>query len=127
MCEISKKIIKMQGTPGTGYSGKIKIKMAALSVNQAWQGRRFKTPEYKRYERDLLLLLPCISIPKNKLKLTLVIGFKNTLSDIDNIAKPLIDILQKKYKFNDKQIYELHLFKVITDKPFIDIDIAGLY
>jgi Holliday junction resolvase RusA-like endonuclease len=53
MCEISKKIIKMQGTPGTGYSGKIKIEMAALSVNQAWQGRRFKTPEYKRYERDL--------------------------------------------------------------------------
>lgn len=117
----------MQGTPGTGYSGKIKIEMAALSVNQAWQGRRYKTPEYKRYERDLLLLLPNISIPKNKLKLTLKIGFKNKLSDLDNPVKLILDILQKKYKFNDSQIYELHLIKEITDKPFIDIDFEGLY
>lgn len=105
----------------------MKIEITPLSVNKCWQGRRFKTLEYKRYERDLLLLLPNIPIPKNKLKLTIKIGFKNTLSDIDNIAKPLIDILQKKYKFNDKQIYELHLYKEITDKPFIDIDFEGLY
>lgn len=113
--------MSLRGTPGTGHSGKIKINMAAMSVNQAWQGRRFKTPEYKRYERDLLFLLPCISIPKENIKLTLKIGFKNRLSDLDNPVKLILDILQKKYKFNDSQIYELHLYKEITDKPFIDI------
>ena len=105
----------------------MKIEIKPLSVNEAWQGRRFKTVAYKRYERELLLLLPNISIPKNKLKLTLKIGFKNKASDIDNISKPLIDIFQKKYDFNDSQIYELHLYKEISEKPFIEFDFEGLY
>jgi hypothetical protein len=34
------------------------LKISALSVNQAWQGRRFKTKKYKDYEEHLLLILP---------------------------------------------------------------------
>lgn len=40
----------------------------------------------------------------------------NTLSDIDNPTKLILDILQKRYGFNDKMIYELNLKKEIVKK-----------
>ena len=38
----------------------IELKYKPLSVNICWQGKRFKTTEYKKYERDLLMILPQI-------------------------------------------------------------------
>jgi len=92
------------------------IKIKSLSVNNAWAGRRFKTPAYKSYETEMFYLLPKIKVPKGSLKLTVTFGFSNSVSDIDNPLKPFIDILQKKYDFNDKQIYHLEIFKIIVDK-----------
>ena len=37
---------------------KIYIPIKPLSVNEAWQGKRFKTNKYQKYERDMLILLP---------------------------------------------------------------------
>lgn len=99
----------------------MRIEITPLSVNKCWQGKRYKTNDYKRYERDLLLLLPKVPFPKENIKLTLKIGFKNKASDIDNVLKPLLDILQKKYNFDDKEINELHIYKEITKTPFIEI------
>jgi len=31
---------------------KIEIPIKPLTVNKAWQGRRFKTPAYKQYEKN---------------------------------------------------------------------------
>lgn len=87
-----------------------------LSVNQCWRGRRFKTPEYKAYEKELLYTLPNLKVPEPPYKVTFVVGFSNRRSDIDNFLKPLIDIMQKKYGFDDKDIYELYVKKVITKK-----------
>lgn len=89
----------------------VKVKIKPLSVNQTWAGRRFKTPKYKAYEQEMFYLLPSIKIPPGKLKLKIEYGFSNKLSDIDNPTKPFIDILQKKYNFNDKMIYKLDLEK----------------
>ena len=36
----------------------MRINLKPLSVNQAWMGRKFKTPAYKKYEADMLILLP---------------------------------------------------------------------
>ena len=41
----------------------IKINLKPLSVNNAWQGKRFKTPEYNKFERDCLLMMPNMHIP----------------------------------------------------------------
>jgi Holliday junction resolvase RusA-like endonuclease len=103
----------------------MKIEIKPLSVNQAWQGKRFKTPRYKQYEKDLMLLLPYKSIGKGKIKIDIVFGFSSTSSDIDNPLKPFLDILQKKYQINDKQIYLLNVRKYITKKgfEFINFDI----
>ena len=38
-------------------------------------------------------------------------GFSSAASDLDNGLKPIIDILQKKYRFNDKEIHEIHARK----------------
>jgi len=102
----------------------INIDIKALSVNRAWQGRRFKTKEYKRYEEELLWLLPKVKIPEGKLKIVIEVGFKNKLSDVDNIAKPLIDILQKKYGFNDREVYKLEMEKKIVKKEYIKFNIG---
>ena len=81
-----------------------KISIKPLSVNQAWQGRRFKTPAYKTYEQAVLLSLPKLTIPDGLLVLRLEFGHSNKLSDIDNGIKPFLDCLQKKYGFNDNKV-----------------------
>ena len=75
-----------------------------LSVNKAWQGQRFKTNEYKTYEQHLLYTLPAAKLPKAPYSIYFEFGLSNALSDWDNPVKPLQDILQKKYGFNDKEI-----------------------
>ena len=106
-----------------------KIKIKALSVNKAWQGRRFKTKEYTSYEAELFYKLPKMEISKTeKLFISLTIGYSNKLADIDNFVKPFLDVLQKKYGFNDSQIYEMHIMKTITEKgkEFIEFDLVKL-
>ena len=64
----------------------------ALSVNKCWQGQRFKTPEYKNYERALLFLLPKFEMPKPPYILKIEVGFSNTVIEtepLENIA-PLL-------------------------------------
>lgn len=96
-----------------------------LSVNEVWQGKRFKTQKYKNYETELLYKLPNLKVPKDELVLTLKVGYSSKLADIDNFVKPFQDVLQKKYSFNDSQIYELHIYKFIVPKgsEFIEFEI----
>lgn len=103
----------------------MRIAVKPLSVNEAWKGRRYKTATYKRYERAVFFMLPKITVPKSKLRINLTFGFSNSGADIDNPVKPILDILQKRYKFNDNQIYELNLKKEIVKKgsEFIEIKI----
>ena len=82
-----------------------KIAVKPLSVNDAWKGRRFKTDNYKAYERAVLLSLPRkLTIPEGLLCLRLEFGFSSKSSDWDNPVKPFQDILQKKYNFDDNRI-----------------------
>lgn len=66
--------------------------------------------------------------PDGPLYLKIVFGFSNKASDIDNPVKPFIDILQKKYKFNDKRIYCLQVDKkdVKKGEEYIYFRIEGL-
>jgi len=86
-------------------------KIKPLSVNECWQGKRYKTDKYKEYEQYLLYTLPRMSIPEGQLSIVYEFGFSNIQSDIDNPVKPLQDILQKKYRFNDSSIYECKIIK----------------
>ena len=105
----------------------MKIDIKPLSVNQCFQGRRFKTPKYKQYETELLYLLPKINVPNGLLTLKVVFGLSSKLNDIDNGLKPFIDVLQKKYNFNDRDIYKLEVEKEIVKKgkEYIDFKILS--
>lgn len=92
------------------------IKVKNLSVNECWQGRRFKTPKYKSYENEVYYLLPRVTVPQGELELHYTFYVSNKLSDIDNFLKPLTDILQKKYEFNDNRIHKLIAEKKMVKK-----------
>lgn len=106
----------------------MKVNIKPLSVNEAWQGKRFKTEKYKKYESVLLLLLPKINIPKPPYKIELTFGMSNYLSDFDNPVKPFIDVLQKKYGFNDRDIIEANIKKTKVNKgnEFIIFNIQNI-
>lgn len=93
----------------------IRIDYKPVSVNLVWQGRRFKTDAYHKYERDLLLILPKIITPLPPYSVSIEFGMSK-LSDIDNPLKPFLDILQKKYNINDRDIIELKVKKKIVKK-----------
>lgn len=95
----------------------IKIRIKPLSINDAFQGRRFKTKLYKAYDQELDLKLPKFKVSnKDNLKLDIEVGFSNSCSDLSNIIKPFEDALQKKYGFNDNHIYEINMIKKIVKK-----------
>lgn len=94
----------------------LKYMIKPLSVNECWQGQRYKTKLYKNYEFELLLNLPQLKLPKPPYQIYFEFGFSNSLSDWDNPVKPLQDILQKKYKFNDKDILKATIKKEIVEK-----------
>lgn len=105
----------------------MRIKVKPLSVNEVWQGKRFKTGKYKDYETEVMYLLPKLKIPEGKLEVKITYGLSSRNSDIDNPTKPFLDILQKAYRFNDKNIYQLLLRKedVKKGKEYVDFDIRS--
>jgi hypothetical protein len=103
-----------------------RINIVPLSVNRAWQGRKWKTPEYKRFERDCLLMLPKIKVPEPPFRIEYRFGFSNKLSDLLNPEKLVTDILCKKYGINDRDVFEMSLKKEITPKgkEYIEFEIT---
>lgn len=104
------------------------VMIKPLSVNQAWQGKRFKTPLYKGFEKQLTLMLKNMDIPKGKLLLKATFGLSSKNADWDNPIKPFQDVLQKKYGFNDSRIYRGEIDKVDVKKgeEFIEFEIKEL-
>ena len=94
----------------------MKVLIKPLSVNDAWQGRRFKTHKYKAYESELLFRLPRFSMPQPPYEAFYTFGLSSILTDVDNGVKPLQDILSKKYNFNDRLIHKVTIQKVKTEK-----------
>ncbi len=106
-----------------------KLDQKPLSINEAWQGKRFKTPAYKRYEEAMILLMPKGKVDLDQmLRIEFFFGFSNKASDLDNPVKLLMDIAQKKYGFNDKMVFELNVRKCIVKKgeEFIQMGIYNL-
>ena len=93
------------------------IPIKPLSVNAAFQGRRFRTKKYDQYEHDLLFLLPKTAkkYGKEPLRITFEFGI-SALQDLDGCLKQTLDILCKKYSFNDRYVMEIKAGKTIVKK-----------
>ena len=93
------------------------IKIKPLSVNDAYRGRRFKTPGYKSYDTALTLMLPkSLVIPNGKLSIVFEFGLSSDGGDWDGPVKATQDIISRKYKFNDNRIVKATVVKTIVPK-----------
>ena len=111
----------------------IKLKIKPLSVNEArsiFKGKKLKTRKYREYETAVLIELIRkkikLNLPKTgDLYLYLKIGVGRNF-DADNAAKPLIDIFQKHFKFNDNRITYLVIEKEVVKKgeEFIEFQLT---
>ena len=105
----------------------MRIDVKPMSVNRAWQGKRFKTPAYKAYEKEVILHLKYMTIPEGDLAVEYTFGV-TTLCDWDNPIKPFQDVLQKYYSFDDRKIMRAIVKKVVVKKgnEFIEFEIKGI-
>lgn len=105
---------------------KFNIPIKAFSVNDAWQGKRYKTKDYLKYEIDVSRLLSGVpKAPEGGLEVTYWFFMKNhKLADNDNPVKPLQDILKKKGIIkDDRYIYATHIFKIPSKEDHIEVQI----
>lgn len=97
----------------------IKLNIKALSLNQAYRGRRFATSELSSYKQAIGLLapkLPQIKPSTSKLQVEYEFGVSSKNADGDNLIKCLQDSLADIYGFNDKIIYQWLVRKVDVKK-----------
>lgn len=72
------------------------------------------TKEYREFKEDIYALLGKQDYkinPKDKYKLSLVVGYSSKLSDLDNAFKPLLDSMQLAMGFDDRQVFEIASLK----------------
>ena len=97
----------------------VEIRIKPLSVNAAFFGKHIKTSECRAFEEELWYKLP--SEPpfkikkKGKLKVEYIFGIPKR-QDMFNCEKIFTDVLQKKYDFDDRNIYAATVTKVDAKK-----------
>ena len=93
-----------------------------FSVNEAWQGRRYRTPLYTKFALDVGRLIRRIRPQKPAADAPVfahyVWGFSNSQSDIDNPVKPFQDVLFDTWqmKSKDHQVQFMIVEKTKTKK-----------
>jgi len=93
-----------------------------LSINAAYTLKRKKSAKYRKFEELMALELFGYEIPPNRnvaemrFKLDIQWGFATSLSDVDNPIKTLLDVLQRWFGFDDKQIMKIAATKVIVGR-----------
>lgn len=107
-----------------------KLNIKPLSVNGAWQGRRFKSPAYVDFEIEMGLLLKQfkkfkIALDNTELEIKYTFYLKNyALTDVGNLEKQLTDILVKnEFIKDDRYIKRIILQKERSKENYIEIEI----
>ena len=102
----------------------ITIQLKALSVNNAWRGRRFKTDDYKQYEADCFKLIKGEKVEgwvEIKYRFYLK-NFGNT--DVSNLVKLLEDIIVKcELIDDDRKVVEFSAKKIKSKEDKIEIEL----
>ena len=99
------------------FKGCYTVVFKPMSVNEAWKGKRYRSDKYNAYKLAVGCLLPKhVIIPDGLLKVYYEFGLSSNGGDWDNPVKPLQDILQEAYQFNDSRIMEAYIKKVIVPK-----------
>jgi len=93
------------------------IPIKPISINACYQGRRYRTNAFKKWQELVWHYLPKKEVLKRDGHLGIIIYlYLKSLwkSDIDNFCKPIIDcMVKKRYLLDDRYItyLEVHKFK----------------
>ena len=103
----------------------LKIDIKPISVNAAFQGKRFKTKDCKAYEQALWYKLPRKPMLTGEVEIWFDFFLVNyAKTDISNLVKVTEDILvKKKYIQDDRKIVKMHLSKTKSAKDMMTITI----
>jgi len=93
------------------------INISPLSSNKAYVGRRWQTPAFVYYKNKLFELIPRITFPEGKVKVSYVFGISKG-QDVDNLIKHFQDSLIERSTnlMSDASIYEINARKVKVEK-----------
>ena len=107
---------------------RLSIPLKPISVNVCWRGRRYATPEYKKWVIDMLRSMPKQEMIKGYTSLSIVLHLASLArGDIDNFCKPIIDCLVKRgWIEDDRYIQHLEVAKTKDIKEFIEVEIKEL-
>lgn len=93
----------------------LKLDLKPMSVNRAWQGRRFKSREYLRYISELTILLRQAQIQRMEGDVQITYRFflkRFSTTDGDNLVKPLQDVLVQNGVIPDDR----HILRYVIEK-----------
>jgi len=93
-----------------------RIELKPLSVNEAYTGRRFSTPEKKAFADAVAWLLPKMQVPSGPLHIDYRFGVSNMGADVDGPIKVIQDCLSRAYGFNDNVVTRITAEKVRAGK-----------
>ena len=103
------------------------IPLQPLSINAAFQGRRFKTHDCKIFEKCFYYLLPKKEMIMGWVEIWYEYGLLKSnfsRSDVGNLDKLISDLLVKKgYIQDDRKVIALHQIKVQSNKSYVKIRI----
>jgi Holliday junction resolvase RusA-like endonuclease len=96
------------------------IKLKPLSINSAYQGRRFKNKAHKDYEQELLWLLKGQKKVKGFYSISFLFHVKNfAMTDISNLVKVTEDCIVKAGLVeDDRKCIEMHLKKIRSKEDY---------
>ena len=105
----------------------IEIPTQALTINQAFQGRRFKTKAYQVFEKEMSILLPRQKTIWGWVNVEYEYGLTPRtfgITDVGNLEKCLSDILVKRgFIEDDRKILTLIQKKLQSPRFYIRIKI----
>ena len=105
----------------------INIPLKPLSINEAFQGRRFKSKKHKQYEKDIRFIIPeNYKCPKLSGDIEAIYRFyikNDKMTDGDNLVKCLQDILVSLgYIKDDRYIKRYIIEKYHDENEHIEVE-----
>ena len=95
------------------------LQLKPISVNEAYKGRKFKTPQHKKFKDHAKILLRSKRLPKVEKKQPFFIlyhFYTNMQNDLDNLIKLTQDSICEKLGTDDRYIMGMHAKKFIAKK-----------
>lgn len=107
---------------------KIELPFRPISINLAFQGRKYKTKACKDFERDAFRLLKKQHKIPGHVKIDYIFYLKNhKMIDASNLIKILEDVIVKcGYIEDDRMVYEFTVKKIPSEVDRIEVDILPL-